>query len=112
MNAKLLRCKNPNCSNKLQVQFRNAESKPIIFCSTPCFNAILEQEKLRPSLQPEDPNELRLLVKNLVAQTKTMQKEIENLREVRKTYFDLFKSSKLKDEVYKREWSFQNEEET
>ena len=77
----------------------------------PCFNAILEHEKLSPSHQPEDPNELRLLVKNLVTQTKNMQKEIENLREVRKTYFDLFKSSKLKDEVYKREWSFQNEEE-
>jgi hypothetical protein len=111
MNAKLLRCKNPNCSNKLKVQFSNAESKPIIFCSMPCFNAILEHEKLSPSHQPEDPNELRLLVKNLVTQTKNMQKEIENLREVRKTYFDLFKSSKLKDEVYKREWSFQNEEE-
>jgi alkylhydroperoxidase/carboxymuconolactone decarboxylase family protein YurZ len=76
-----------------------------------CFNTILENEKLNQGPEFEDPNELRLLVKNLVTQTKNMQKEIENLREIRKTYFDLFKSSKLKDEVYKREWSFQNEEE-
>ena len=111
MNAKLLMCKNPKCSNKLKVQFSNADSKPIIFCSMVCFNTILENEKLNQGPEFEDPNELRLLVKNLVTQTKNMQKEIENLREIRKTYFDLFKSSKLKDEVYKREWSFQNEEE-
>ena len=109
MNAKLLRCKNPDCSNKLKVQFNNAESKPIIFCSMLCFNTILENEKLSQGPESEDPTEIRLLVKNLVAQTKNMQKELENLQKIRKTYFDLFKSSKLKDEVYKRKWSFQNE---
>jgi hypothetical protein len=38
-----------------------------------------------------------------------MQEELENLREIRKTYFDLFKGSKLKDEVYKRKWSSESE---
>jgi hypothetical protein len=75
----------------------------------PCFNTILENEKLSQNLESDDPNELRLLVKNLVDQTKNMQKELENLREIRKTYFDIFKSSKLKDEVYKRKWSSQSE---
>jgi hypothetical protein len=109
MNARLLRCKNPNCSNKLKVQSSSADSKPIIFCSIPCFNTILENEKLSQNLESEDPNELRLLVKNLVDQTKNMQQELENLREIRKTYFDIFTSSKLKDEVYKRKWSSQSE---
>jgi hypothetical protein len=75
----------------------------------PCFNTILENENLSQNLESEDPNELRLLVKNLVDQTKNMQKELENLQEIRKTYFDIFKSSKLKDEVYKRKWSSQSE---
>lgn len=75
----------------------------------PCFNTVLEIEKLSQNFESEDPSELRLLVKNLVVQTKNMQKELENLREIRKTYFDLFKSSKLKDEVYKRKWSSQSE---
>lgn len=109
MNARLLRCRNPNCSKKLKMQFSSADSKPIVFCSVPCFNTILENEKLSQNLESEDPNELRLLVKNLVDQTKNMQKELENLQEIRKTYFDIFKSSKLKDEVYKRKWSSQNE---
>lgn len=74
-----------------------------------CFNTILENEKFNQGPESEDPTEIRLLVKNLVAQTKNVQKELENLRKIRKTYFDLFKSSKLKDEVYKRKWSFQNE---
>ena len=46
MNARLLRCNNPNCNNKLKVQFSGVESKPIIFCSVPYFNNILENEKL------------------------------------------------------------------
>jgi hypothetical protein len=109
MNARLLRCKNPNCNNKIRVQFSTADSIPIIFCSIPCFNTILESEKLNRNLESEDPNELRVLVKNLVVQTKNMQEELENLREIRKTYFDLFKGSKLKDEVYKRKWSSESE---
>lgn len=109
MNARLLRCKNPNCNNKLRVQFSTADSRPIIFCSIPCFNTILESEKLNQNLESEDPNELRVLVKNLVVQTKNMQEELEGLREIRKTYFDLFKGSKLKDEVYKRKWSSESE---
>lgn len=74
-----------------------------------CFNTILENEKLRQGPESVDPTEIRLLVKNLIAETKNMRKELENLRKIRNTYFDLFKSSKLKDEVYKRKWSFQNE---
>ena len=109
MNARLLRCKNPTCSNKLRVQFSTADSRPIIFCSISCFNTILENEKLNQNLESEDPNELRVLVKNLVVQTKNMQEELENLREIRKTYFDLFKGSKLKEEVYKRKWSSDSE---
>ena len=74
MNAKLLRCKNPNCSNKLEVEYSNAESKPILFCSMICLNTILEIEKLSQGPESEDPTEIRLLIKNLVAQTKNMQK--------------------------------------
>lgn len=109
MNARLLRCKNPNCSNKLKVQSIDADSKPIIFCSTSCFNTLLESEKLNQRSEFEDPNELRQLVRELVAQTNDMKKELENFQKIRKTYFNIFKSSGLKDEVYKRKWSFENE---
>lgn len=109
MITKLLRCKNPSCSNELKVQSIDAESKPIIFCSKSCFNALFKSEKLSRNLESDDPNELRQLVKDLVAQTNEMKKELENFRKIRKTYFSIFKSSDLKDEVYKRKWSFQNE---
>jgi len=57
----------------------------------------------------EDPKEVRQLVQNLIAQTKQMQKELQDLRRIRKTYFGLFRNNILKKEVYKRNWSFEDE---
>jgi hypothetical protein len=34
---------------------------------------------------------------------------LENLKKIRKTYFGLFNELSLKDETYKREWSFDKE---
>lgn len=64
---------------------------------------------MNPNLNYEDPKEVRMVVKNLLTQTKRLQNEIEDLRKVRKTYFGLFKDYVLKDEVYKRKWTFEDE---
>jgi hypothetical protein len=105
MNLLMIKCKNKSCINRLNVELDNADSKPILFCSELCLSSF-ENEKFNFTLKDEDPNEVRTLVQNLVSQTKQLQSELENLKKIRKTYFGLFKELDLKDETYKREWSF------
>lgn len=106
MTRLVIKCKNKDCSNRLNVGLNNAHSKPILFCSELCLNSF-ENEKFNSTLNYDNPNEVRTLVQNLVTQTKQLQSELENLKKIRKTYFGLFKDFNLKDETYKREWSFE-----
>lgn len=105
MTMQVIKCKNKSCINRLNVGLDNPNSKPILFCSDLCLNSF-EDEKFDSTLKYEDPNEVRTLVQNLVSQTKQLQSELENLKKIRKTYFGLFKELDLKDETYKRDWSF------
>jgi hypothetical protein len=111
MNVCWINCRNPGCSNKLNVGSNNAESKPVIFCSELCFNSILllENEKEISKLDCDDPNQIKMLVQNLVNQTKQLQIELDSLKKIRKKYFGLFKDQELRDETYKRDWSFDKE---
>ncbi len=109
MNVEWIKCKNDHCSNRFRVEI-NSLPKPILFCSQTCLNPYLVQsEKLDPNFNYEDPKEVRQLVQNLIAQTKQIQNELEDLRRIRKTYFGLFSDNILKKEVYKRNWSFEDE---
>lgn len=109
MNVHRIKCKNDHCSNRFRVEI-NSLPKPISFCSQTCLNPYLVQsEKLDPNFNYEDPKEVRQLVQNLIAQTKQIQNELEDLRRIRKTYFGLFSDNILKKEVYKRNWSFEDE---
>ena len=105
MTMQVIKCKNKSCINRLNVGLDSPDSKPILFCSDLCLNSF-EVEKFNSTLKYEDPNEVRTLVQNLVSQTKQLQSELENLKKIRKTYFGLFKELDLKDETYKRDWSF------
>lgn len=105
-----IKCNNANCNNRLGVQTKKAESKPILFCSQNCYNSLLLQnEKMSENYYYEDPDEMRHMVKNLMAETKQLHSEVQNLRKIRKTYFEIFKNKNLKREVYKRDWSFSPE---
>ncbi len=108
MTRLVIKCKNKNCINQLNVGFNNTNSKPILFCSESCLNSF-ENEQFNSTLNSEDPNEVRTLVQNLVSQTKQLQSELEHLKKIRKTYFGLFKELNLKDETYMRKWSFDKE---
>lgn len=101
----MVKCRNKNCINQLDVGLINVDSKPILFCSESCLDSF-ENEKFNSSLNQEDPNEIRMLVQNLLSQTKQIQSELESLKKIRKTYFGLFTNDNLKDETYKRDWSF------
>ncbi len=104
----LIKCKNKNCSNRLNVGLNDADSRPILFCSELCLDSF-ENEKLDSNLNYEHPKEVRTFVENLINQTKQLQNELEYLKKIRETYFGIFKESNLKDETYKREWSFDKE---
>lgn len=108
MTRLLIKCKNKNCINRLNVGLDNTDSNPILFCSELCLTSF-ENEKFNSTISYEDPDEVRTLVQNLVSQTKQLQSELESLKKIRKTYFGLFKELNLKDETYKREWSFDKE---
>lgn len=108
MTIQAIKCKYKNCSNRLSVAQKNTDFKPILFCSELCLDSF-ESEKFTYHLNYEEPNEVRELVQNLVIQTKQLQSELEKLKNIRKTYFGLFNESHLKDETYKREWSFEKE---
>jgi hypothetical protein len=100
-----IKCKNKSCSNRLDVNLGNSDSRPIFFCSELCLGSF-ENEKFSFTLKEEDPKEVRTLVQNLLRQTRQLQSELQKLKKIRMTYFGLFKELDLKDETYKREWSF------
>ena len=109
-NTQWIKCKNDQCNNRFRVGANNG-SKPILFCCQTCLNPyFFQSEELDPNFNYEDPKEVRELVQNLIAQTNQMQIELQNLRRIRKTYFELFSKNILKKEVYKRNWSFDDEE--
>ena len=106
---KRIKCENEQCENRLRVELNN-QFKPVLFCSQACLNSyLLQHETLNHNSHYEDPQEVRKLVQNLLSQTKLIQNELGNLRKIRKTYFGLFKDCSLKDEVYQRKWSFDDE---
>jgi hypothetical protein len=109
MNENSIKCNNDHCSNRFTLETKSLP-KPILFCSQTCLTSYLFQsEKLDPTFNYEDPKEVKELVQNLITQTNQMQIELKNLRRIRKTYFGLFKDNNLKNEVYEREWSFEDE---
>jgi hypothetical protein len=111
MKIQWIKCKNGACDNRLRVQTKNIESKPILFCSDRCFASVVPQnEILDHTITYEDPQEIRDLVKNLLSQTKQLQNEVVNLRKIRQSYFSIFKENKLRKENYKRKWSFDEEQ--
>ena len=105
MTRQLIKCKNENCNNQLNIEINNHFS-PIAFCSEQCLNKF-EMVKFHFALDREDPSDIRMLVKQLVSQTRQLQGELESLKKIRKTYFGLFTESNLKDETYKRDWTFE-----
>ena len=110
LNSQWIKCQNEYCNNQVRVQLNSKVTKPILFCTELCLNTVFNKsQKLDPKFDSEDPNELRNVIQNLVSQTKLIQNELENLRTIRKTYFGLFKDNKLKDEIYKRDWTFKDE---
>jgi hypothetical protein len=107
MNVKWIKCENDHCNNRFGVD-TNSLPKPILFCTQTCQNTYLFQsEKLDPNFICDDPKEVRELVQNLIVQTKQMQKELQDLRRIKKTYSGIFKDLSLKKEAYKRKWSFE-----
>ena len=105
MTRQLIKCKNENCNNQLNIEINN-DFSPIVFCSEQCLNKF-EMVKFHFALDREDPNDIKTLVQQLVSQTKQLQSELENLKKIRKSYFGLFTESNLKDETYKRDWTFE-----
>jgi hypothetical protein len=106
-----IKCKNDQCSKRLRVE-ANKQSKPILFCSQTCLNSYLFQnDQLHRNFNYEDPGEVRKLVQSLINETKQIQIELQNLKRIRKTYFGLFKDKELdlNDEIYNRDWSFEDE---
>lgn len=109
-NSQLIKCKKEDYNNQLRVQFSNKNSKPILFCSESCLFSVLNKyQNLDKEFDYENPNEVKKLVQNLVSQIKQLQSELKNLKKIRKTYFGIFKELNLKDETYKRKWSFAKE---
>jgi len=103
----VVKCKNKNCTNRLEVGLSNPESKPILFCRESCLDSF-EIEKSQ-DYNYEDPVQIRYLVKNLITETKRLQNEVQTLRKIRKDYFRLFKDYNLKPEVYEQNWPFEND---
>jgi hypothetical protein len=100
-----VKCKNESCINRLEVDLGDTDSRPILFCSELCLSSF-ENEKFNFTLEDEDPKEVRTLIQNLISQTRQLQSELDKLKKIRTTYFGLFKELHLKDETYKREWSY------
>ena len=86
MSVESIKCKNDQCNNQFRLEV-NCLSKPILFCSHTCLNPYLNSEGLDSNVDYDDPEKVRELVQNLVSQTKKMQKELEDLRRIKKTYF-------------------------
>ena len=110
MNIQWIKCKNDHCDNRLRVQMKNRESKPMFFCSEVCLNpTVLQNEKMSQDYNYEDPEQIRHLVKNLIDETKRLKKEVQTLRNIRKDYFRDFNDYNLKPEAYEHNWPFDND---
>jgi len=105
-------CNNGACAKPIRVLVDGTESIPILFCSNECLNSfLLQSEKNNPDLNSEDPNEVKEFVNNLMNQVDIIQQDFKRLRNLRMSYFDIFTGGKLKDENYKRKWSFRRKQE-
>ena len=92
---------------RLKVLVNSIDSQPILFCSQGCLNTFdNKNQRLNQEFNFEDPNEVKKLVQYVISHTKDIQNELKYLKKIRKTYFGLFRDYELKDEVYKRKWSF------
>ena len=101
------KCKNEQCSNKPKVDANSF--KPILFCTEKCLNSyFVQDQKFDTNFNYQDPKEAKRLIQNLVDQTKQSQNELRSPKIIRKTYFGMFRNLNLKDEDYKRKWSFED----
>jgi hypothetical protein len=89
MSVESIKCKNDQCKNQFRIE-ANSLPKPILFCSQTCLNPYLQSEGLDANVDYDDPKKVRELVQNLVSQTRQMQKELEDLRRIKKTYLQKF----------------------
>lgn len=112
MAIQTITCYNSNCGKPLRVLVDDTQSKPILFCSNQCLNSfLLESEKKTQDFNSEDPNEVKKFVNNLMNQVDIIQQDFKRLGNLRMSYFDIFAGGKLKDENYKRKWSFRHKQE-
>ena len=89
MSVESIKCKNDQCKNQFVVE-ANSLSKPVLFCSQTCLNPYLQREGLDANVDYDDPKKVKGLVENLVSQTEQMQKELDELRRIKKTYLGKF----------------------
>ena len=105
-------CNNSACGKPLRVFIDDTQSIPILFCSNECLNSfLLESAKKNQDLNSENPNEVKEFVNNLMNQVDVIQHDIKRLGNLRLSYFDIFTGDKLKNEYYKRKWSFRHKQE-
>jgi tRNA-dihydrouridine synthase len=111
LNIQWIKCKNGHCNNRIGVELTD-EFEAVLFCDEECLDSYFSQKEVlnvNSDYEDENPNGVRKLVENLINETKRLQNEVQNLRRIRKTYFELFKGYNLKPEVYKRKWSFDSD---
>lgn len=83
---------------------------PVVFCGEKCVNSFLDFEVRRKETKYEDPAEINKLVQNVIGYTQQIEREFENFKKIRSTYFELFKGRDLKSETYIRKWTFEEEQ--
>lgn len=105
MSVESIKCKNDQCKNQFRIE-ANSLPKPMLFCSHTCLNPYLQSEGLDANINYDDPKKVRELVQNLVSQTQQMQKELEDLRRIKKTYFRNFDDMVLRKEDSNQKSSF------
>jgi hypothetical protein len=110
MDIQLIKCRNKFCSKNLYVNVNDIRSVPVVFCGEKCVNSFLDYEISQKEANYEDPVEINKLVQNVIGYTQKIEREFENFRKIRSTYFELFKSRELKSETYIRKWSFNDED--
>ena len=110
INTREIKCRNNYCNNVLKIELNNAENPPVIFCGNLCLQSFLLSKDISIKLDYQNPNEINKLVQSVISQKQIIEKELEHLKKIRKTYFDLFKNVNLKRETYIRDWSFKDEE--
>ena len=114
MNIQLIKCGNESCKKKLYVNINDLASPPIVFCNKQCVNSFLDIEFSQKQNNYEDPAEINKLVQSVIGYTKQIQDELDKFKNIRSTYFDLFKGhnmkTKLKSETYTHKWSFDHDD--